>query len=356
MSSSLPPRFVALDIRKRSAMVGAVDAARRVALKPRPVALGELERWLRQNLQPTDAVVIDSPTNTWQLHDQIAPLVASVTIAHPQLASLLPTSADHADPRDTLNLARMHAAGLVPALWVPPAHARDLRALAAHRRRLLNQRADARTTLHDTLRRYRLQPPGRDRLSADRLDWWETAGLARDDLERVRASFVALNRVEPLLADVEARLARLGAEAPWQDTRARLMCVPGMSALSAAILLAAIGEIERFPTAGQLVGYAGLAGPNSDGAKGEAGESGKDGRREIRSAMLEVAWDAVRDDAEWRATFEKLELRVGRGRAIVATARKLLIVVWETLTAPAGARGADDPLEEIEAGQVRRAA
>jgi transposase len=353
MPSSLPSRFVAVGIRKQSAMVGAVDADRRVALKPQPIALGEIERWLRQNLEPTDAVVIDSPTNAWRLHDQIAPLVASVTIAHPKLAGLLLTSAEQASPRDTLNLARMHAAGLVPALWVPPAHARGLRALAAHRRRLLDQRAEARGALHDILRRYRLQPPGRDRLGADRLDWWEAAGLAHDDLGRARASFVSLNHVEPLLADVEARLARLGADAPWRGERAQLMRVPGMTALSAAVLLASIGQIERFPTAAQLVGYAGLAGPNADGAGDEHGQGGKDGRREIRSTMLEVAWGAVRGDAEWRATFEELEARIGRSRAIVATARKLLIVVWQALTALADAGVV---LEQIEADQVRRAA
>src|SRR5689334_5463750 len=81
---ALPARFVALDIRKQAVMVGAVDAGQHVVLTPRLVAPGALDRWIRLHLRSSDAVVIDSPTNAWELHDQVAPLVASVIIAHPR--------------------------------------------------------------------------------------------------------------------------------------------------------------------------------------------------------------------------------------------------------------------------------
>lgn len=342
--SSSPARFVAVDLRQQSAMVGAVDADRRVVLKPRALAPGELEPWLRRSLEPSDAVVIAAPADGWQIHDRIAPLVASVTIAHPQLSSLLPVSAAPGDPRDTIKLARLHAAGLVPALWVPPPYVRDMRALAAHRRRLLAQRAAARDTLHDLLRRHALRPPGADRLAADRRDWWEAAGLPADDLARARASFVALNRAEPLLAGVEERLRRRGAEAPWQPALAALMRTPGMTELNAVVLLSAIGDVERFPTADQLAAYAGLAGREP----GEDTREPNDGRREIRSTMLEVAWEAIATDTRWRARFEQLEARIGRSRAIVATARKLLLVVWERL--------AEQRAQPAEEAKARRAA
>ena len=42
---------------------------------------------------------------------------------------------------------------------------------------------------------------------------------------------------------------------------------------------------------------------------------------------------AIDADAGWQATFAELEGRLGRNRAIVATARRLLVQVWETLAA-----------------------
>jgi transposase len=348
-SPALPARFVALDIRKQAVMIGAVDAGQHVVLTPRRVAHGALECWMRQHLRPNDAVVIDSPTNAWELHDQVAPLVASVIIAHPRVACVLTAARSAASAGDTINLARMHAAGLVPGLWVPPPATRDLRAITAHRRRLIIQRAEARDLLHAMLRRYRLTPPGADRLAADRPDWWATRGLAPDDLARVRASLASLDRAVALLAEADTRLEQYSSQKPWIAQVACLMQVPGMSALNAIILLAEIGEIGRFPSASQLVGYAGLGnrgqapGRASDGEPGQATAAVRDGRQAIRSAMLEIAQVAIREDVDWQAQFEALDRRIGRNRAIVAIARKLLLCVWEKLAVQANAM-ATEPL------------
>jgi transposase len=101
--------------------------------------------------------------------------------------------------------------------------------------------------------------------------------------------------------------------------------IPGTRRIDTIILLAEIGAIARFPRADQLAGYAGLAGNPTN--------SVWDSRREIRSTMLEIARAAVREDGTWRTVFAALEQRIGRDRASVAIARKLLLLVWETLTA-----------------------
>jgi transposase len=323
---ALPTRFVALDIRASLVMIGAVDARRHVVITPRQVALGALEGWARLHLRPSDAVVIAAASCVWDLHDQLAPLVASITIAHPQLANLMPALRTGASGRDAIALAQLHAAGLVPALWAPPPEVRDLRALTAQRRQLLAQRSAARTLLHELLRRYRLTPPGTDRLAADRPDWWETRALAPDDRLHACAGLKELSRAATLLAEAEAHMEYRASEQPWSaPVLALLRHIPGMRRLDAIILLAAIGAIARFPSAGQLAAYAGLA--------GNLTHSARDSRREIRSTMLEIARAAVREDAAWQMTFAALEQRAGRDRASVAIARKLLLLVWETLTA-----------------------
>jgi transposase len=203
---------------------------------------------------------------------------------------------------------------------------RELRALTAQRRRLLNQRSAARTVLHQLLRRYRLTPPGADRLAADRPDWWATRQLAPDDLQRACAGLSDLGSAAAQLADLEAALEQRALEHPWRAPAAALLrAIPGMRQLDAIILLAEIGAVARFPSAGQLVAYAGLAGNNTAAVR--------DSRREIRSAMLEVARAAILQDSAWQTAFAAVEQRAGRDRAMVASARKLLLLVWETLTA-----------------------
>jgi transposase len=334
LSPASPSRFVALDIHKHAVMVGAVDAEQHVVLKPRPIAFDELEGWMRQHLQPTDAVVVEAPANSWQLHDQIAPLVASVIVAHPQLANLMPAGHNAGDPRDTISLARLHAAGLVPSIWVPPPAVRELRALVAYRCRLLAQRAEARSALDHVLRRRHMSAPAGAGLATDQPGWWAALDLPPVERARVRDALGTLGRLRPLIADVESRLAQRGVAEPWAARVTLLMHIPGMSSLSAVVLLSAIGDITRFATAGQLVGYAGLGDrPRDADGGGKESQPAKDGRREIRSTMGDVAWAAVRADERWQATFEQLERRIGPGKAIVAVARKLLLLVWEGLAA-----------------------
>jgi len=48
--------------------------------------------------------------------------------------------------------------------------------------------------------------------------------------------------------------------------------------------------------------------------------------------MVDAANAAARHHPYWKKEFERLEFRLGRSRAIVAIARKLLVTVWHVLT------------------------
>ncbi len=149
----------------------------------------------------------------------------------------------------------------------------------------------------------------------------------------MRQDLQLLDHLEPLLNEVEAEACRLSTSEPWANQVPFLVQLPGIGVLTAMILLSAIGEIQRFPSAKQLVGYSGLgASIHASGQTYYTGRITKQGRREIRSVMAEAAWIAVEHSAHWQQTFDTLAVRIGRQKAIVAVARKLLVVVWHVLT------------------------
>ena len=135
--TTVPTRFVALDLHKDYIVVGAVDAHQHVVLPPRRGAAAAFEAWARAELTTTDAVVLEATTTAWQVHDLLVPLVASVTVAHPLMVKLIAAARVKTDRRDTINLAKLLAANLIPVVWVPPVVVRELRGLLAHRRRLV---------------------------------------------------------------------------------------------------------------------------------------------------------------------------------------------------------------------------
>jgi transposase len=102
---------------------------------------------------------MSATSHAWVLSDQLSPVVASVTVAHPLAVTLISAARVITDASDTLKLARLLAAHLIPAVWVPPLDVRELRSLVAHRRRLIKQRTQARHRLHGVLQRQNLAAP-----------------------------------------------------------------------------------------------------------------------------------------------------------------------------------------------------
>ncbi len=152
----------------------------------------------------------------------------------------------------------------------------------------------------------------------------------------MRQDLATLDHLQPLIAEVEKPVE------PWASQVAFLVQLPGIGVLSAMILLSAIGVISRFPSAKKLVGYSGLgASVHDSGQTHRTGGITKQGRKEVRSTMVEAAWVAVETSPYWKARFERLAMRLGRNKALVAIARKLLVVVWHVLSEQVADRHAD---------------
>lgn len=325
-------RYVGLDVHKHYVMVGAVDQTQQTVLPPRKVALTDLQSWAEKYLRPTDHVVLEATTNAWYVHDLLEPLVGRVVVAHPSQVKLIAAAMVKTDKKDTMTLARLLAVNLIPTVWVPPVHVRDLRALLAHRRRLVSQQTQCKNRLQSVLHRNHIVPPEGKLYHPDRRDWWLGLELVAGDKLRVRQELVMLDQLDTLIDETSDELYRLSLSEPWLEQLPYLIQLPGIGALTAMVILSAVGDIQRFPSAKKLVGYAGLgARIHASGLTFHTGGITKQGRRELRAALVEAAWVTVRVDPTWREQFERLEQRIGRRKAIVAIARKLLVVVWHLL-------------------------
>ena len=107
-------------------------------------------------------------------------------------------------------------------------------------------------------------------------------------------------------------------------------------------ILGAIGDIHRFPSAQQLVGYTRLgARVRASGETRKTGALSKAGRKELRKALIECAWMAVRWSAYWKNRYQTLTKRMAKAKAITVIAHKLLVSIWHILTRQAVGRFAD---------------
>lgn len=325
-------RYLAIDAHKHYVVIGGVNAACELVLSPRRLEWAELEDWLRAHLQPTDKVVIEATTNTWTLYDQVARYAGAVVVAHPPHIKLIGAALVKTDKRDVQVLAKLLALNLIPEVWGPPQPVRELRELTAHRLRLTHTRTQTTNRLHSMLQRHNLAAPDGDPFAAKHRPWWEGLALSPTEKLHVRQDLATLDLLNTQLAEVEQELARLSTVAPWAAQVPFLIQLPGIGLITAMIILAAVGDITRFAHAKNLVGYAGLGTYVHDsGQTHRHGGITKHGRADLRSALVEAAWVAVRTHPRWQAEFERLSKRMPANQAIVAIARQLLVVVWHVL-------------------------
>ena len=284
----------------------------------------------KEDLNLSDAVVLEMTTNTWQVYDELLPYVHSVTVVHPPHVALITRAQVMTDKIAASHLARLHAKGLLTGIWIPAQDVRDRRAIVAQRQKMTRMATQAKNRLHALLHRHHLLPPEGNLFHAEQRGWWLSLPVSALEKVRLFSDLETLAFAQQQVDNLENCLVSLAAK----DERLPLLVqLPGISVVAAMTILAAIGEVVRFPEAKKLVGYAGLeARIHDSGLTTRTGHITKAGRKDLRAAMVEAAHTATNTHPHWQAELKRLELRLGHNKAIVAIARKLLVVIWHVLT------------------------
>ena len=336
-----PTRFIGLDIHKAYFVAVGVDAQKQVIFGPQTVPNHQLDAWAAKYLLPSDAVVVEMTVNTYLFHDVIAPRVHSFIAVHPPNVTLVTGVKVKTDKKAALTLAQLHAVGMLEGVWIPPEAVRSLRAVIAQREKMVRLSTQAKNRLSSLLHRRHLVFSGEgSQYAPEQKEWW--LALPLPDLEKriVESDLDTLEFARRQIESIEQDLKR---EAAKDDRVPLLAQMPGVNVLTALTILAAIGTIKRFEDAKHLVGYAGLGTSVHDsGQVHQNGRITKAGRKDLRRAMVNAANVAVQHHPFWKKEFARLEVRLGRSKAIVAIARKLLVAVWHILTFEAVDRHADE--------------
>jgi transposase len=325
-------RYMALDIHREYLLVGAQNEEKEWVLMPRCVSTEKFPEWAKKNIRAGDIVVLETTTNVWTTYDIVAPLASRVLVANAAEVGEIANARVKTDKEDIKRLLKLLIAGIVPEVWVPPTHVRELRAFTSYRGRLVKTGVMIRNRLQSLLHKHNLMLS-----EAGLLDqaWWEAQkNISPLEKLQIRQELVLLQEVEKLKAAVDEELQRQSTSSTWGKPALQIMQLPGVGFIVAMTVLAAIGDITRFENARQLVGYAGLgAGVHASGKTHKEKKITKKGRRELRWALVEAAWRAIRISPFWKAEYEKHLDRMRKpNQAIVVIARKLLIAMWHVLS------------------------
>lgn len=268
------------------------------------------------------------------------------------------------DVNDATWIADLLAHGLIRSSFVPPPEIQELRDLTRTRKQLVREIAQHNLRIQKTLEDANLKvgsvlsdilgKSGRAMLHAivaGESDPDKLADLAYGNAKKRRAELVEslrgrirvhhrellrihLNVIESLrqgLADIDARVGK--ALAPIQASARLLTTMPGVSDLTAQVMVAEIGvDMQRFPNAGHLISWAGLCPKNDESAGKRRSTRVRQGAPWLKTTLVTVAWGAVRVKGSYlQAQFHRLRARRGAKKAIVAVAASMLTAAYHML-------------------------
>ena len=262
------------------------------------------------------------------------------------------------DRRDALRLARLLRAGELVEVWVPNQEQEAVRDLCRCRADFKAQQQKLRQQLNAfVLRHGHHWPTNRKRWTQKHLEWLESLEFPYEYQAGVRDEYIAAVRMSSTrMVDLDQKLDQTLQDWSWAPLANSLMALRGFDRLSAVTLLSELGDISRFGSPNQLMGYLGLV-PcvYSSGAHRRTGGVTQAGNRHARQVLVESAWcyrfparqtaymnrkaedaSAYAQAVAWKAQkrlcgrYRKL-IKEGKNQKVVcvAIARELVGFVWD---------------------------
>jgi len=132
------------------------------------------------------------------------------------------------------------------------------------------------------------------------------------------------------IAELDQQIGTLVA--PLQPQIAQLDSIPGVALTAARDMLAEIGtDMHRFGDAARFASWAGVCpGNNESGGKRHRGKT-RQGNRYLRRLLVQCAWGARKTPTCLGQTFRRLEVRIGKKKAALAVAHKILVIAYHLL-------------------------
>lgn len=263
----------------------------------------------------------------WELAE---PLVEELVLADATQARALAGRRLKTDREDAYNIAELLSAGRLPTAYAPPLSVQFLRDLTRHRNGFSRQHARVLCRVKSIMNAN--NRPGPARLESDGLIRYLKAQGEKLPARHVAMLWQCVDQLaltERQIAEAERVIGEVVQRDSFQEVYGILTSFPGVALVTAATIIAEVGDFRRFTHRKAIGRFAGLN-PRvfASGGKQRIGHIAKTGSPQLRWILQQAAWTAIRTDENVRRVFARIAKRSGRKAAAVAIARKLLTWMW----------------------------
>jgi transposase len=283
----------------------------------------------KQGLRADDKVAVEATGNSSYFYDQIVDKVAEVVLVAPGQFEVIRRSVSKTDKKDSRALAFFLSKDMLPRARVKCKTHREIASLVETRERLVKLRTTLLNKVHGLCNGQGIKLKKESLGSKKGLSRVLTYNLS--ELTKVEARII-IEQIQSLNNSILELEKVIDEEAQKLDGYKNITSIKGVGEKSAAIFLSVIGDVNEFEDEGKLAAYFGLVPRVSNSNETErSGRITKRGSKIGRTALVQCALVAKRYSPYLQTYYERIKARRGSGKAIIATARKLLGIIYNTL-------------------------
>lgn len=280
-------------------------------------------------LRSTDAVAVEVTGNTRLFYDAVLRRVARVVVVDPRQFEVIRKSVKKTDAHDARALALFLSKDMLPEVRMKDQAHAEMASLVQTRDTLVKSRTALKNKVNNLLSARGINLSKESLASEKGLQ--EVLGMCFGgtvdvELEVLVGQIRSLNQS---IARLEQAIADQGPKLPGHEN---LKSIKGIGDVGAGVLLSVIGDINDFKDEGKLAAYFGIVPRISNSNETEhSGRITKRGSKLGRTVLIQCALIAKRYSPYLQRYYERIKVRRGTGKAIVALARKFLGVIYRTL-------------------------
>jgi transposase len=323
--------FIGIDQHKHYSMVAVIDPVGTKLIEERLYHNDKdgLRKFFSQFPPAFTQIALEATGFWYWLYDLLESLHLAVKLAHPLKVKLIAESTIKTDKIDAYVLANLLRTGYLPTSYIPSADIRNHRELLRHRIVLVYQRTSLKNRIESVLSKLGINKEVCNLYSKEGKIWLR--GLNLNDPYQLEINNY-LEIIETLTGMVVGLDKQIKKYLVKDDRAKYLMSIPGIGEYTAYLILAEIGEIDRFNSAKKLASYAGLVpSVNQSGQHMYFGRITKQGDTYLRYGLVESSHVTVRFDEGFGKRYALLKSKKGSAIAITAIARELIEIVYYVL-------------------------
>jgi transposase len=256
-------------------------------------------------------------------YDILEDIGCDVSLSHPLKTRLIAEAKIKTDKIDAKILADLLRSDMLPTSYVPPDNIRELRHLSRHRKHLGEHKTRLKNQIYAVLARKNLKCPNKETFSKTGIKWLRS--LNHPEINSLLSIYDAVDN------EFRTKESEIQIEGGKNEDAKLLVTIPGIGWYSALMIVAEIGDINRFETEEKLYSYAGLIpSTHQTGEHCYNGKITKAGSKNLRWILVENVRVHIRWAPDTKITrfYERMRKKKPENVAAVATARKMLQAIY----------------------------